>query len=388
MAPTESAILAGVQADIDTAFGGGVNPALETPQGQLASSTTAIIGDTNAQFLALANGVDPAFASGRLQDAIARIYFLERNPAEPTAVIATCVGASGTVIPIGSLASSTDGNLYISTAAATIPIGGTVDVPFACTVNGPIPCPAATLTSIYRAIPGWDTVTNATDGVLGNEVESRAAFEARRAASVALNSVGPLSAVLAKVLNVPDVLDAYAAENDTATPIVNGAITLNPNSIYVCVAGGADQAIGEAIWSKKMPGCAYTGDTLVTVTDTNPLYSIPYPTYAVYFQTATSLPIFFKVTIADSTSVPSTALADIQAALLAAFVGSDGGPRARIGSTIFASRFYSAVANLGPWAQIVSIFIGTTGPAAALSVSAGIDEAPTLDAGDITLVLV
>ena len=36
--PTEQAILAGVQTDIDVAFGGGVNPALQTPQGQIAQS--------------------------------------------------------------------------------------------------------------------------------------------------------------------------------------------------------------------------------------------------------------------------------------------------------------------------------------------------------------
>ena len=42
--PSEQAILAGVQADINAAFGGGVNPSLQTPQGQLAQSETALIG--------------------------------------------------------------------------------------------------------------------------------------------------------------------------------------------------------------------------------------------------------------------------------------------------------------------------------------------------------
>ena len=35
--PSENAVLTGVQADINTALGGGVNPQLSTPQGQLAS---------------------------------------------------------------------------------------------------------------------------------------------------------------------------------------------------------------------------------------------------------------------------------------------------------------------------------------------------------------
>ena len=41
VAPAEADILAGVQADFTTAFGGNLNPALNTPQGQIASSMTA-----------------------------------------------------------------------------------------------------------------------------------------------------------------------------------------------------------------------------------------------------------------------------------------------------------------------------------------------------------
>ena len=62
--PAETDILAGVQADINAAFGGGVNPSLQTPQGQLAQSETAIIGDKNNEIAYIANQVNPSFASG------------------------------------------------------------------------------------------------------------------------------------------------------------------------------------------------------------------------------------------------------------------------------------------------------------------------------------
>ncbi|TIR78119.1 MAG: hypothetical protein E5X19_32455, partial [Mesorhizobium sp.] len=76
--------------DINGAFGGVLNPALNTPQGQLASSETAVIDEVNSTFLYFTNQVDPAYATGRMQDAIARIYFIERNPAQPTVVQALC----------------------------------------------------------------------------------------------------------------------------------------------------------------------------------------------------------------------------------------------------------------------------------------------------------
>jgi len=106
--PQESDVLNGVLQDMQSAFGGTMNTALETPQGQLASSLAAIIAEKNDQFLALTQGVDPSYASGRMQDAIGRIYFIERNPALPTTVVATCVGLAGVPIPIGALARAAD----------------------------------------------------------------------------------------------------------------------------------------------------------------------------------------------------------------------------------------------------------------------------------------
>lgn len=205
VAPAESTILTGVQADQQAAFGGNLNPSLTTPQGQIAQSTTAIIGEANNQFLALANGVDPAYAAGRMQDAIGRIYYITRNPAQSTVVTATCTGLFGTVIPIGAQAQDQAGNIYLCTAAGTIPVGGSISLPFACAITGAISAPIGYVNTIYQAIPGWDSITNAAAGVIGNDVESRADFEYRRKNSVAINAQGSLPAIYAAVFNVANV---------------------------------------------------------------------------------------------------------------------------------------------------------------------------------------
>src|ERR1700692_2424941 len=111
--PTEAAILAGVQADINTALGGGVNPGLSTPQGQIASTMSAIIGDKNDTFLFFANQVDPALNSGRFQDSVGRIYFMQRIAGQPTVALATCSGLTGVVIPVGALAVDVNNVLYV-----------------------------------------------------------------------------------------------------------------------------------------------------------------------------------------------------------------------------------------------------------------------------------
>src|ERR1700752_121996 len=194
IAPSESAVLAGVQADMNAAFGGNLNPALNTPQGQLATSISAMLGNVNDSTALSFNQVDPATASGKYQDGIARIYFLSRNPAQPTSMPCLCTGQVNTPIPAGSLSKASDGNIYQCTDGGVIGIDGTVTLPFACTTDGPTTCPAGSLNSIYRAIQGWDSINNLVDGTLGNDVESRTEFEARRKASVALNARGSLSA--------------------------------------------------------------------------------------------------------------------------------------------------------------------------------------------------
>lgn len=386
--PQESAVLAGVQADYDAAFGGGLNPALETPQGQLASSQAAIIADKNAEIAYFTNQVDPQYADGRFQDAIGRIYFLNRKGAVATAVTATLGGLPGTLIPAGTFAQDTSGNTYVLSGDATIGPASTVDAEFQNLATGPIPCPAGTLTSVYQAIPGWDTISNADDGTLGSNVENRADFEYRRKNSVALNGRGTPPAIYANVFALADVLDVYVIDNPTGATVNTGATNypVLAHSVYVAVVGGADAEVAKAIWNKKDLGCNYNGNTSVTVIDDSG-YSYPQPSYVVKFERPAALPVLFAVRIVDSPSLPSDIVPLVQAAIIARFNGADGTTRERIGSTILASRYYGAVTAVADNVSLLDILIGTATPTLS-QVAVGIDQKPTLSASDISVTLV
>lgn len=383
--PASADVLNGAITDINAAFGGGLNPALETPQGQLASSLAAIIEDKNNQFLYIAGQVDPAYAEGRMQDAIGRIYFLSRLPARPTVVTCVCMGKDGVYIPAGALAQATDGQIYTCLTGGGIN-GGQISLDFACTIPGPILCPKSSLNVVYRSIGGWDSIINPLDGIIGLNVESRAAFESRRSQSVAINAIGGVPSILASVLQVAGVLDAVVVENgDAADKLVNG-VNVKAHSVLAVVSGGTDMDVARAIWLKKATGCGYTGTTTVSVEDTH--YPAPRPTYSVSFLRPTPTPIFFAVAISNSLSVPANGVDLVQSAIIAAFAGSDGGSRARIGSTMLASRFFGPVAALGPWAQIVSLTIGTVVNGAQSLVKLNIDQQPTISVANITVGLV
>ncbi|MGE8567485.1 MAG: baseplate J/gp47 family protein [Achromobacter sp.] len=384
--PQESEILAGVQADMDSAFGGGLNPALETPQGQLASTTTAIIGDKNSEFASYVNQVDPAFAAGRMQDAIGRIYFIDRKPGTATTVIATCMGLSGVTIPVGARAQAVDGNIYICTQAGTIPSSGSVELPFSCSANGPISCAPGTLSQIYQAIPGWDSILNADAGTVGSNVESRAEFEERRRQSVAINARSSLQSIYAAVANLDGVIDVYVTENNLSVDQTIGGVSLVPHSIWVAVVGGEAAEIAAAIWRKKSNGANYNGNTSYTVEDRDG-YAYPYPSYEVSWETPAAMPVLFAVQLADNPALPSDIVALTKQAIVDAFNGADGGQRARIGSTIYASRFYAPISLLSPSVSILSLLLGDVTPSVS-SLTVPINRRPTVTAGDITVTLV
>jgi hypothetical protein len=387
--PPDSEILAGVQADMNAAFGGNLNPALSTPQGQLASSEAAIISDKNAQFAKFVGLIDPDTTDGFMQDAIARIYFLNRRPAASTVVQVLCNGLAGVVIPVGALVRDADSNIYSCTQQGVIGPGGTVTLPFAAVVPGPTPCPPGAISGApYRAILGWDRATNPDGGITGALVEGRAEFEFRRKQSVAINGKGTLPSIYANVFNVDGVFDAYVTENTSDDPITVGstAYTLLPHSIYVAVAGGLAADVARAIWLRKDAGADYNGNTTVTVTDDSG-YSNPVPTYIVKYETPIATPVKFAVTLAMDNLLPADIVNLVKLAIVNAFNGGDGGARARIGATIYASRFYSAISRISPVVSILSVFIGTV-TTTAPSLVMGIDQAPTVVAADIDVTLI
>lgn len=387
--PAESDILAGRLADIDSAFGGGVQiTTLNTPQAQLAQSDAAIIGDKNAAIAEIVSMINPDYSSGRWQDGIGKLYMMDRIAASGTVITVTCVGLPNTPIPAGTArVQDANGYIYACTTTTTIPASGTVDIPFQCLTTGPIVCPAQTLT-IYLAIFGWDTAANAAAGVVGTDVESRDDFEARRKNSVAANSVNTVQSVYAAVLAVADVVDAYVTENPQPTAVTLGSSNrlVVANSLYVCAYGGLASAIAAAIWSKKSPGCNYNGSNSYTIYDTN--YEAPQPQYTVKWVTPVVTPVYFSVQISNNASLPSNIISLIQAAIVSAFNGQDGGTRARIGASLFAGRYYAPVYAVNSNINILSISLGFSAPAGLTSLTMGIDQIPTITAPNIAVTLV
>lgn len=389
--PDEKDILDGRLSDLDGAMGGGMSKSLTTPQGQIAMSESAIIADKNDQLLSIVNGINPDYASGRFQDAIGRIYFIDRISAQGTTVTATASGLVGTVIPAGSTAQDDAGYIYSSLADATIPASGAIDIVFQNQATGDIACPIDSLNTIYRAVSGWSGITNAAAGVPGNDVETRSNFEYRRKQSVALNAKGTPESIYAAVLDVEGVADAYVWSNHSGATVNIGSTNypVPAHSVYIAAYGGDAQDIAQAIYIKNQAGCGMVGNTSAVVTDTSRGTNIN-PKYTITWNTPTQTRTYFRVELENASSLPSDIVTQAQNAIISAFNGnSDLVPKARISSKVFAGGYYSVLNNIDASSvNVLSVTVSIDGVNFASSVEYGVDQIPSLDANDISVTLV
>lgn len=379
--PSTQEVLVGAVADIQGAFNNTLNlsatntATLATSQGQFATSYTAAVVNANNAFLVQAQQTDPNYAFGIWQDAIGAIYFLTRNQAQPTTLQVSCSGAQGVIIStLATPATIKDtlGNIYQCLqfgTAATIPVGGSITLAFACNTPGEVTVPASNGVTIFQTVPGWDSVS-VVSGTVGVPVEGRQAFEIRREDSVAGNSLGPIGAIIGAVAAVPGVVDYWGYNNPTASPVTINGVTVAANAIWITVAQGTatNLQVAQAILSRKGAGCPMGGNTTVTAYDNNPLYAAPIA-YTITYETPTPIQTLWNVVLVNNPAIPTNAATLIQNALIAAATGQStlipAPPKIRIGTTIFAANYSGVITSLGTWAQISSFTVGSinTNPA-------------------------
>ncbi len=107
----------------------------------------------------------------------------------------------------------------------------------------------------------------------------------------------------------------------------------------------------------------------------------------VSWETPAALPVLFAVELASNPALPSNIVDLTTQAIIDAFNGADSGQRARIGSIICASRFYTPISLLSPSVSILSLLLGTSAPTAP-SLTVPINRRPTITADDISVTLV
>lgn len=356
-----------------------LNTAPETPQGQLIDAQTAAIMNKDNEVLFLANQFNPATASGIFQDALAQLYFLQRQPTTSTIVACTCTGLQGVVIPAGAIIQTTDGLQLTNITEGVIAASGSIELNFKLNETGPIQIGAGTATIIVTQIPGWDTVNNASAGILGRNEESQQEFATRIQKSVAINSQGTVNAIYASLANLSGVVAVVILENDSNDTVEQEGVDIEAHSICISIYGGDKDAIAETIFLKKDAGCGTVGNTQVTYTDSRSTihtYNILIPT---------PLPIGVKITINNTANLPTNIKEQVQQAVLNNFSGFDGSIPVTMAQTLYATRFVPSIINTGV-VSLASVEIKLNESYVEVA-TFDATQIPTLDISDIEVII-
>ena len=245
--PDTSDILSDVQSEYLAVFGADLVVTPDTPQGVLITAEALARAEVVNNNAALANQINPNVAGGVFLDAILALTGVQRTAQTQTLVTnVTLTGIAGTVIPAGSQAQTSVGDVFQSLSTVTLSAGGTATVNFASVAYGAIPCAGSALNQVVSSVLGWETVTNNASGTpasvttLGTTTQSDQAARALRQNTLAFNGISLAEAITSALYNVPGVSSVFFQENVAATTQTINGISMVGHSVYACVQGGSD----------------------------------------------------------------------------------------------------------------------------------------------------
>lgn len=358
-------------------FGENFNVSPESPDGQI----NGVVSESNANLWELAeeayNAFNPSVASGDVLSNLVQLNGITRLPATPSRALLDITGTSSTIIPEGSLVSTSDSGLQYATESDVEISGGVAQVFASAVETGPNISLAGTITIIDTPITGWDSVTNASDAIEGTDVETDVELRARRSASVARDAQAIIDAIFAEVSSVPGVTQVTVLENDTDVTDLDGN---PPHSFQVIVTGGDDDEIAQAIWLKKPAGIQAFGSTLVDVPDSQGIE------HSIGFSRPTPVDIYVDITVNIIGDYPATGDADIAQAIIDY---ADGvlvpGRGFNVGDDVIFTELYTPI-NSVPGHEIVSLFIDTTpSPVATANIPISVTEISNFTLANITV---
>lgn len=311
-------ILTEVQQEYIAQLGADLNVAPSTPQGGLITAETLARSNVVRNNAAVANQINPNIAGGIFLEALCALTGFDVPEGTPSSIAGVVLGGvGGTNVPAGQTATVGTGDdvpTFVSVSPVTLgTMTGTAIVDFQAVAVGPI---AAGVNSLVLSNPvlGLETISNPNAAVLGVDPLSDAEIRTLRDNTLALQGISINEAIISALLDpdtTPGVSSLQYLENYTATTTTIQGITLEPNSIWACIAGGIDADIAMTLLGGKTIGANWNGDESVTVTD--PSSGQP---YTVLFDRPSQVTIYIRLTVTPPSSLanPQTAIAN--AALL------------------------------------------------------------------------
>jgi hypothetical protein len=267
-------IINDLTAGLQAIYGADINVDSNTPDGQLMNIVAQAIIDQLELLVLVYNSFDPSTVSGSVEDSRFALNGLTRQGGtytiQPVSVTAnaavsiTGLNADPTGATVFTVGDGT--NQYYLQTSYTFTGAGTENLLFQAVNIGAITSSLNSITTIITVTLGITSVNNpSAASVTGINEETDQQFKIRRENSFMLQSICPADSILAAIMQVPAVTDAYVYENDTTSSITMNGNTIPAHTIWCIVNGGASAAIAQAIYSKKPPCGMYGTSSNVSV---------------------------------------------------------------------------------------------------------------------------
>lgn len=368
-----------IKTDVEMAYrkalGENLNTDAGTPQGQLIIQDVQNLSYVQDEFLKLANSFSVYYASGDALDRAGAFFGYYRKTGVASVVSVILTGAADTVVPAGTLFSNGTSDFALS-EEAIIGTNGTVTAQAQCVETGAIPCLAGTLTEIKTPVSGLDTVSNPLSAIKGYVAETDNMFRQRITANwLNVRSKTLLSGIIDRIGALENVHSVVGRENYKPVTAVVDGVTMERNSIFLCILGGSGSDIAKALEITKTLGAGTNGDTTVSFYDADVNYEYNYkirrPEY---------VPI--KVQIEYSTNAFSTA--DIEGKAKETLLSFVSDSPFMVGQAVTGSGLSFAFSDF-PYFNLLSLKVSKADGDFADYVPISIEQVATLSAEDITV---
>lgn len=329
------------------------------------------------QIESAANVLDRDNADDFAAEAQAGLLGLSRNPATRGTVTVTCSleeGFSATAEEMVVNVTGKPANRWRNIAAvAAVAADGDYEIEFEAETAGVYTALTGTLTTIAGGLSGWTAATNAADATPGKGVETIEALLVRKDQRLAQLGTSGTAAMRAALEALTGVISVRIYTNETDTTDGDG---IPGHSIRVVVYDGVgvdadDDEIAAAILANHVAGIGLFGAASGDALDVND------ESRSVAFDRATITDLYCEITVTvGADGADSDA---IKAAIVAAVDSSPG-------ASIYMQKLRAAVMAVEGVLDVTVFELDSIDPPVnAANFSAGVDEAFSLDSGDIVI---
>lgn len=352
--PDTSDTLATVVDEFRTGLGQDLVVTNDTPQGVMIAMEVEGRDSVARNNGALANQINPDIAGGVFLDAIGALTRSSRRPATRSIIYgARLGGVVGSIIPAGSrVRIGQEGSIFTVRTQTIIPAGGFAYADLVAVDYGPIAAAPSAVDTIVDGVLGWETVINLTAAQPGRLLESDSAYRRRRRQTLARQGNGTPAAVQSYLMDIENVLSHTFRENvEDITQVIDG-VTLKPHSIWVCVDGGTNAEIANALLSSKGAGSGWNG--AITITTVEPVSGQSYP---VQFDRPSEIIVMARVSARfnnlDGQNIIKDALTQYAAGEL------DGDEGLVVGASVYPFELAGAINQVEPRIVVAGIELST-----------------------------